>query len=84
MKYIILDVREQAEFSLGHVEGALNIPVGSLSASSSELKNLPKDSSIIVYCQSGGRAGLAQEKLHNIGFTNVHNGINQPSVESNL
>ncbi|HEU5137433.1 MAG TPA: metalloregulator ArsR/SmtB family transcription factor [Steroidobacteraceae bacterium] len=45
---VILDVRPPAEFSLGHVSGAVNIPLGDLER---RLKALPKSKEIVAYCR---------------------------------
>lgn len=79
---IYIDVREPGEFASGHVEGAINIPLGSIGSSNSELENIAKDAKLVVYCRSGGRAGLAKEQLQAMGYTNVENSINQEEIES--
>ena len=69
----ILDVREPAEFSAGHLPGAVNIPRGVLEfkiGSDPTLQN-QQDKEIIVYCQTGGRSALATEALHKIGYSNA-------------
>jgi ArsR family transcriptional regulator len=44
----VLDVRPEAEFALGHLPGALNIPVSALGRS---LAYLPRNREIIAYCR---------------------------------
>jgi rhodanese-related sulfurtransferase/DNA-binding transcriptional ArsR family regulator len=44
----LLDVRPEDEFSLGHLPGALNVP---LSALERQLADLPRDRDIIAYCR---------------------------------
>ena len=46
--YLILDVRPQDEYNLGHVDDAMNIPYKTLDKN---LSKLPKDKPIIVYCR---------------------------------
>jgi LPXTG-site transpeptidase (sortase) family protein len=70
MDYIILDVRTIEEFGQGHLEGALNIPVGELE---SRLDELPQNKPIIVHCKSGGRSSSAASLLVENGFTQVYN-----------
>lgn len=84
MTPLIIDVREKFEYKMGHVKGAINIPLGQISAGSPKLEDTPKDTPIVVYCRSGGRSGMAAQALMNQGFSNVQNGINQRTVESNL
>lgn len=77
----IIDVREPAEFEESHVEGAVNIPLGDIMK---RLDEIPKDDEVVVYCRSGGRAGVAVQGLGSMGYTNITNGINQASVEEKL
>ena len=44
----VLDVRPEDEFALGHVPGALNIPLGELER---RLGELPRDREVIAYCR---------------------------------
>lgn len=44
----ILDVRPEDEFLLGHIPGALNVPIEHLAA---RLAELPKDREIVAYCR---------------------------------
>ena len=43
----VLDVRRRDEWDSGHLDGALHIPLDSLTA---RLKELPKDKLIAAYC----------------------------------
>jgi len=62
----LLDVREPIEFELGHLEHAVNIPLGEIR---SRLSELPQDKTIYVYCQSGIRAYNAIRILAQRGYT---------------
>jgi ArsR family transcriptional regulator len=44
----VLDVRPEDEFALGHLPGALNVP---LSALERRLVDLPRDTEIVAYCR---------------------------------
>ncbi|MDH4282452.1 MAG: rhodanese-like domain-containing protein [Myxococcales bacterium] len=66
----LIDVRSPGEFSGGHVEGAINIPVGELSGRLAELGD--KTGEIVLYCQSGARSAMAKRLLERKGFENVH------------
>ena len=57
---VILDVRTPREYSSGHIKGALNIPYDELERRLGEIPG-DKSSEIIVYCQSGRRAGIAEK-----------------------
>ncbi len=61
----IIDVREPDEYRGGHVPGAVNIPLGALTARSSELD---ADAPVYVICQSGGRSAKGAEALSLAGF----------------
>ena len=45
---LLLDVRPEDEFALGHLPGALNIPFADLER---RLVELPKDTQIVAYCR---------------------------------
>ena len=61
----LLDVRTPAEFSSGHVEGAINVPVAQLGE---RLAEVPEDRPVVVYCQSGGRSASAARLLNERGY----------------
>jgi adenylyltransferase/sulfurtransferase len=54
----IVDVREPREFSAGHLRGAVNIPLASLSQ---RLAEIPPQSSVVFVCRSGSRSQTACE-----------------------
>ncbi len=62
----LVDVRSSGEFASGHLEGALNIPVGELR---SRLDELPAGAEVVVYCASGMRSASAAKRLRSAGFT---------------
>lgn len=67
---LILDVRSEAEFASGHVPGAINIPHDQLVSRLSDLDS-GMERPVVVYCQSGKRAGMATAALLEAGHTNV-------------
>ena len=67
---LILDVREEAEYAFGHIEGAKSIPMGELE---SRLDELNKDQEIYVICRTGKRSDMAAQFLVKNGFTKVYN-----------
>lgn len=79
---IIIDTRSSMEFSMGHVDGAVNIPPDQFMTGSlpPELNGVDKDERIIVYCLSGSRSNVVAHILGQFGFTNVTNGINKDHV----
>ncbi|NUO47381.1 MAG: rhodanese-like domain-containing protein [Polyangiaceae bacterium] len=67
----LVDVRSPGEFASGHIDGAVNIPVQEIERRMSELG--PKDTTVILYCQSGARSALAARRLKDAGYASVHN-----------
>ena len=69
-EHIILDTREQYDFDVGHIPGAILIPYTEIENKADEM--LPdKDKLILVYCRSGRRSKIAAESLAKLGYTNV-------------
>jgi NADPH-dependent 2,4-dienoyl-CoA reductase/sulfur reductase-like enzyme/rhodanese-related sulfurtransferase len=62
----LVDVRTAQEYSLGHVPGAVNVPVDDLR---SRLGEIPRDRAIAVYCQVGQRGYVATRVLTQAGFS---------------
>jgi rhodanese-related sulfurtransferase len=69
---VIIDVREPHEFILGHIENAINTPLGKLKE---QLKTLEKykNKDILMVCQSGTRSAPACKTLINAGFEKIFN-----------
>jgi phage shock protein E len=65
----LVDVRSIDEFAAQHLPAAVNIPVQQLSERLQELE--PKDQSIVLYCRSGHRSGIAFDRLRSAGFTKL-------------
>ena len=59
---LILDVRTAEEFEAGHIPGALNISHDELGDRLGELE-IELGETVVVYCRSGRRAGVAEELL---------------------
>ncbi|MDA1035367.1 MAG: MBL fold metallo-hydrolase [Chloroflexi bacterium] len=65
---VVIDVRGQAEWKAGHIEGSVNIPLQELSA---RLGDLPQDRSIALQCLGGYRSSVAASILQRAGITNL-------------
>lgn len=61
----LLDSRTPKEYSRGHVEGFINIPVDEIRE---RLNEIPKDKPIYVMCQSGLRSYIASRILSENGY----------------
>ena len=66
--FILLDVREEWEFQVVHLDGAVSIPLGELPRRFGELS--PGDE-IIVYCHKGMRSLDAAYLLQQLGFNST-------------
>jgi rhodanese-related sulfurtransferase len=66
----VIDVRTRAEFSRGHVPGALNIPFEKIGGRFDAIPGSHRDP-VVIYCGHGPRAWLAGVVLRRHGFTNV-------------
>lgn len=68
----IIDVREPFEYAMGHVEGSVNIPLGSIPSRLEEFRNM--EAPIVLYCRSGNRSGQAAGFLRANGIREAYNG----------
>jgi hydroxyacylglutathione hydrolase len=66
----LVDVRSPREWRAGHVDGALNIPVGDIAG---QAATLPRDAVIATICEGGFRSSLAASLLAQEGITNLVN-----------
>jgi rhodanese-related sulfurtransferase len=67
----LVDVREQAEWDKGHVEGAVFLPLGRLAKQHDEAtlaKQLDKKKIVYTHCASGHRCKLAADILREAGY----------------
>ena len=66
-KNVVIDVRTPQEYAGGHIAGALNIDHAVIAQEISKA-NVAKDDTVILYCRSGNRSGIAQEALKKMGY----------------
>lgn len=69
---ILIDVRTDNEYRLGHLENAINIPYNDIRDKIREYVT-DENERIIVYCRSGRRSGIAEKTLREMGYPNVIN-----------
>lgn len=69
---VLIDVRTKEEFigELGHLPGAINIPLDELKARIAELNNY-QNKPVIALCRTDRRASIAAQQLKKAGFTNI-------------
>ena len=74
---VILDVRTAAEFTEGHIQGAILIDQGQSDFMEKAKAALPIDKKIAIYCRSGRRSANAAGKLGDVGYkcVNLKGGI---------
>jgi rhodanese-related sulfurtransferase len=80
-KLVLLDVREEWEYSLAKLDGSILVPLATLPHS---LARLNRDSEIIAICHHGMRSADATNFLLQQGFPNVKNlvgGIDAWSIQ---
>lgn len=66
-KAVVLDIRDPAEFAIGRLRDARNIPLKELDGRIGELDKF-KSKTVIVVCQRGTMAGKAISQLKKAGF----------------
>lgn len=69
-KIILVDVREESEWSRGHLPGAFYLGKGIIERDI-EQKIPDKSAPLVLYCGGGFRSALAAENLQKMGYTNV-------------
>lgn len=69
---LVVDVRETAEWSTGHIPNARHIALGHLGKHLSEIDKF-KDKPVIVVCASGNRSSSGCGVLKKAGFQQVFN-----------
>ena len=83
---IVLDVRTEEEYygPLGHIEGAILIPINELENRLIELDKY-KDNTIYVVCRSGNRSEFGKDILNDNNFTavNVDGGMLEWKADTN-
>ena len=70
MSMTVIDVRTEAEWKTGHLEGALHIEWQDILKIPSDIQ---KDEEIYLYCRSGNRSGKATKILLEAGYINAKN-----------
>jgi len=69
-KIILIDTREDAEWSRGHIPGAIHLGRGIIERDIE--KTVPdKDAAVVLYCGGGFRSALAADNLQKMGYRNV-------------
>ena len=67
---LLLDVREPDERAVATIAPSLHIPMGQVPA---RLREVPKDTEVIVYCHTGVRSMMVAGFLEHQGYAHVGN-----------
>ena len=67
---MLIDVRNDNEWSEGHIPSAVHIPLGRLPE---RLAEVPADRPIVLQCQTGARSSIAASLLQKMGRKSVTN-----------
>ena len=73
---VLIDVRRSDEFTAGHIEGSINVPLADIGFIEEKIPDL--DTQLFIYCLSGARSSNAAAMLKEMGYTNAKSigGIN--------
>lgn len=69
---VLLDVRDEMEYYMGHADGAALFPVDEITAETAAQRLPDKNAPILIYCKTGARSAEAAEALEGIGYTRVY------------
>ena len=68
--HLLLDVREESEWSAGHAAGAMHLGKGIIERDI-ETKVPDRSAKLVLYCGGGYRSALAADNLQKMGYTDV-------------
>jgi rhodanese-related sulfurtransferase len=69
---VLLDVRENDEWTAGHAPGAVHVPIGQVAQRLDELAAAFPDRPVHVVCRSGGRSARVTAYLTQAGWDAVN------------
>jgi rhodanese-related sulfurtransferase len=69
-KHVLVDVREDNEWTGGHAAGAVHLSKGIIERDI-ETKVPDKNATLVLYCGGGFRSALTAEALQKMGYGNV-------------
>ena len=68
--HVLIDTREDREWSAGHVQGAVHLGKGIIERDI-EAAVPEKSATLVLYCGGGFRSALAADALQKMGYTNA-------------
>ncbi|HTS59840.1 MAG TPA: rhodanese-like domain-containing protein [Terriglobales bacterium] len=69
-KLLLIDVREESEYAIDHLPGAIHLGKGILERDI-EARVPSPNTPMILYCGGGFRSALAADNLQKMGYSNV-------------
>jgi len=66
---VLLDVREEDEWSAGHAPEAMHIPMGEVPG---RMDEIPAEAQLLVVCKAGGRSARVVAYLDQVGRSAVN------------
>ncbi|MHB9005205.1 MAG: rhodanese-like domain-containing protein [Coriobacteriia bacterium] len=69
--FVLLDVRTFEEFIAGRIQGSVLLPYDQITAATAAKTIGAKDKTVVVYCRTGHRSGIAAATLVSLGYTKV-------------
>jgi rhodanese-related sulfurtransferase len=69
-KFMLVDVREESEFTKDHLPGAIHLGKGVIERDI-EARVPDLNTPLVLYCGGGFRSALAADNLQKMGYTNV-------------
>lgn len=67
--FAIVDVREDREWNLGHLPGAVHVARGTLEGHIEGA--VPRERKVVLYCARGNRSALAADTMREMGYRDV-------------
>lgn len=64
----VIDVRTPGEYQLGHIPGAVNVPLEQVEGSAG---SWDANETYVVYCATGARSAAAVQTMQSLGFNNI-------------
>jgi len=68
--HVLIDTREESEWSAGHAAGAMHLGKGIIERDI-ETKVPRKDTKLVLYCGGGFRSALSADALRQMGYTSA-------------
>lgn len=68
-EYLVIDVRNMSDYRAFHIDGAISVPYDYIVKGETEL---PRDRTIVLYCEHGGVSIMAAKYLMKKGYKVVN------------